>query len=303
MRVLLYGSKGWIGAQFIRLMEAKNIEYILGTSRCDNKEALINEIESVSPTNVVSFIGRTHGVTEDGKVYTTIDYLEQPGKIYENVRDNLFSPLLLAHLCNERNIHFTYLGTGCIYSYDHQHTLTEDGNVENGFGDEEVPNFFGSSYSVVKGFTHQLMQLYEKNVLALKIRMPITAEKNPRNFITKITTYEKICSIPNSMTILPELLPIALQMMMDRVVGTYNFTNPGVISHNEILEMYRDIVDPHFTWKNFSIEEQDKILASKRSNNYLDTMKLENYVKSHHLELSSIHKGVRKILIQYKSSM
>ena len=43
-----------------------------------------------------------------------------------------------------------------------------------------------------------------KNVLNLRIRMPITGEPNARNFITKITNYEKICSIKNSMTVLPE---------------------------------------------------------------------------------------------------
>ncbi len=302
MNILVYG-RGWIGEQFINLLQKENINYVLGKSRCDNKETLIQEIESLNPSHVVSFIGRTWGITEDGKVYTTIDYLEQSGKLYENVRDNLFSPLLLAHVCNERNIHFTYLSTGCIYSFDENHKLNEDGSVENGFGDNEKPNFFGSSYSTVKGFTQQLMELYENNVLQLKIRMPIVNEKNGRNFITKITTYEKICSVPNSMTILPELLPIALDMMKTKSVGTYNFTNPGVISHNEILEMYREIVNPDFTWKNFSIEEQDKILASKRSNNYLDTTKLENYVKNRNLTLSHIQEGVRKVLYLYKEDL
>ena len=37
--------------------------------------------------------------------------------------------------------------------------------------------------------------------------------------------------------------------------------------------MYKDIIDPSFTWKNFTIEEQDKILSSKRSNNLMDTNK------------------------------
>ena len=46
-----------------------------------------------------------------------------------------------------------------------------------------MPNFFGSSYSVVKGFTDRLMKLYDENVLNLRIRMPITGEQNSRNFI------------------------------------------------------------------------------------------------------------------------
>jgi len=34
-------------------------------------------------------IGRTHG-TYEGQYIGTIDYLEKPGKLVENVRDNLF---------------------------------------------------------------------------------------------------------------------------------------------------------------------------------------------------------------------
>ena len=37
------------------------------------------------------------------------------------------------------------------------------------------------------------MKNFENNVLNLRIRMPITGEKNSRNFITKITSYKKIC--------------------------------------------------------------------------------------------------------------
>ena len=59
--------------------------------------------------------------------------------------------------------------------------------------------------------------------------MPITNLDNPRNFITKITTYEHICSIKNSMTVLPELLPLILDMMIKNTKGTINLTNPGDI--------------------------------------------------------------------------
>jgi hypothetical protein len=44
-------------------------------------------------------------------------------------------------------------------------------------------------------------------------------------------------------------------MVRDGKRGVYNFTNPGTMSHNEIMGMYRDIVDPTFTWKNFSVRK------------------------------------------------
>jgi 3,5-epimerase/4-reductase len=128
--------------------------------------------------------------------------------------------------------------------------------------------------------------------------MPITDSKNPRNFIIKITTYQKVCSIFNSMSVLPELLPIALQMMEDGRTGTYNFTNSGLISHNEILEMYKEIVDKDFTWTNFSVEEQNQILDSKRSNNFLDTQKLESQYC-----IKNIKDSVHDMLLLYKDSL
>ena len=295
MKVLVYGSKGWIGGQFIDILKQNNIDYIEGKSRTDNEITLNDEIETISPTHVVSFIGRTHGKINN-KTYTTIDYLEQEGKLLENVRDNLFSPLLLADICSKKNIHYTYLGTGCIFKFDEAHPY---GKEENGFTEDSLPNFFGSSYSIVKGFTDRLMKLYKDSVLNLRIRMPITGTKNPRNFITKIVNYEKICSVPNSMTVLPELLPYVLDMMRNKVTGTINLTNPGLISHNEILQMYKEIVDNNFTWNNFTQEEQRKILAADRSNNFLETTKLQKLYP----KIKNIRNSVRECLIQYKASL
>ena len=295
MLVLVYGSKGWIGNQFLQILQQNNIDYVCGNSRIDNEKDLNVEIEAIKPSHIVSFIGRTHGKI-GSKIYTTIDYLEEEGKIFENVRDNLFSPLFLADICSKKKIHYTYLGTGCIFKFDEDHPF---GKEENGFTENSLPNFFGSSYSVVKGFTDRLMKLYEDSVLNLRIRMPITGEKNTRNFITKITNYEKICSVPNSMTVLPELLPFVLDMMKNGVVGTINLTNPGLISHNEILQMYKEIVDHNFVWKNFSQEEQRAILAADRSNNYLDTTKLESLYP----QVKHIRESIKECLIQYKLTL
>jgi 3,5-epimerase/4-reductase len=304
---LIYGSNGWIGQQLISLLDTQfpDISYSCGSSRLNDKKTLAEELDAIQPTHVISFTGRTHGKIqqENGEWtnYGTIDYLEQPGKIKENVRDNLFGPLVLAILCKSRNIHFTYLGTGCIFEYDGEHASPVENGfikhaspVENGFTEDSLPNYFGSGYSIVKGYTDELMHLYDDTVLNVRIRMPITADNSNRNFITKITTYAKICSVPNSMTVLPELLPLVVKMAMQGETGTINLTNPGTISHNEILEMYREIVDPAFTWENFTVEEQAKILAAGRSNNLLDTAKLTGLFPN----VLPIRDSVRNILLE-----
>ena len=292
MRVLVYGAKGWIGSQFVNLLKNEKIDYIIGTSRAYKIEDVKEELDSTNPTHIISLIGRTHGQIGD-KQFTTIDYLEQPGKLSENVRDNLFSPMVLAFLAQERNIHLTYLGTGCIFKYNDQHPF---GQEKNGFNESDLPNFTGSGYSTVKGFTDQLMKFFETNVLNLRIRMPIDDIPNPRNFITKITSYEKICSIPNSMSVLPSLLPKALDLMSRHVTGTLNFTNPGLISHNEILDMYKEIVDPFFEYKNFSEKELLEVVACDRSNNFLNTNKLQELCP----DILSIKEAVKYSLENYK---
>lgn len=309
MKILIFGANGWIGSQFRDVCErakrggSDDIEYRASQVRrvsLDTQTEIVDEIAEYKPTHVVSFLGRTHGVIGE-KTYSTIDYLEHDDKLCENLRDNLVAPLVLAYICKYAGVHFTYLGTGCIFHYkdeDVQKMLVYDAvNVANAnlhpdettepvsspisdcykFTESDSPNFFGSSYSIVKGLTDKIMQERNcicENVLNLRIRMPIINRDNPRNFITKIAGYAKICSLPNSMTVLDEFLPYALVLMRCRYAGTLNFVNPGVISHNEILHLYKEHVNPDFEWTNFTVEEQNEILASKRSNNYLDNTKL-----------------------------
>ena len=284
MKLLIYGSRGWIGQQVVAYLEKQGIDFVEGQERVENTSLLEQEIDSIKPTNILCLIGRTHGTIGD-REYGTIDYLEQKGKIFENVRDNLFSPVSLALLCYKKDIHLTCLNTGCIFTYK------DDKKI---FTESDVPNFFGSGYSVVKGFTDQIMHMLP--TCNLRIRMPVFSIPGPRNFITKITNYEKICSVANSMTVLDDMIPIMVSLCQKKFIGTINLTNPGVISHNEILEMYKEIVDPNFTWKNFTYEEQMEILASERSNNELDTTLLSSL-----FDVPDIKESVRKQLEIYKS--
>lgn len=59
--------------------------------------------------------------------------------------------------------------------------------------------------------------------------------------------------------------------------------------------MYRNIVDNNFKWDNFTITEQDKILYSKRSNNFLDTTKLESLYP----DVLNIKDAVNKMLLKH----
>jgi dTDP-glucose 4,6-dehydratase len=292
MKWLIYGHKGWIGGQlkdYLISGSSQKNEVVDGLARCDDPVALEIELKKIRPDVVFSCIGRTHG----GK-HQTIDYLEQEGKLVENLRDNLVAPLTLAAVCRELKVYYVYLGTGCIFEY----TTT---NKLDAFDEDAEANFFGSQYSITKGFTEKLFKTITQNhnALNLRIRMPVTNKPHFRNFITKITHYDKVINVPNSMTVLPFLWPYLHDLVTKKVSGTLNFVNPGAVSHNQILDMYQEIVDPEFRYRNFTEEEQDKILASRRSNNRLSTQKLENLCPG----VPCAETAIRKCLQEYKKEM
>lgn len=283
---LIYG-KGWISGFFTAELEKRNIKYIVGNARVDDDEALEKEICDLEPTNIVSCIGRTHGPS-----IPNIDYLE--GNTHVNLKDNLYAPLNLAFICQKKGIHLTYIGTGCIFEYDDLHLEPGDGKKCVGFSEKDNANFFGSSYSIVKGFTDRIFKKFENDALNVRIRMPISKYDHPRNFITKILGYKKLINVQNSMTVLDDWVPALIDLAIDKVTGTINATNPQTISHNEIMEYYKKYVDPNHKWENFNIEEQDKILAARRSNNFLETAKIESLAQTK--DIPNINESIEKTL-------
>jgi len=276
---LVFGAQGWIGGKLIVLLREKGHTVIEGTSRLENRESVEAEILAAKPDFVLNAAGKT------GR--PNVDWCEDHKQ--ETIRSNLIGALTLADLCYKYGIHMTNFGTGCIYEYDEKHPM----NSGIGFKEEDIPNFDKSYYSKTKIMLDTLLQDYP-NVLNLRLRMPISDDLNPRSFITKIIGYKRVVNIPNSMTILTDLLPIAIEMTERKMTGVYNFVNPGVISHNEILDLYKQFIDGSFTYQNFSLEEQSKILKAGRSNNELDANKLlKEFPQIPHIKQSIIQVFMR----------
>ena len=64
--------------------------------------------------------------------------------------------------------------------------------------------------------------------------------------------------------------------------------------------MYRDIVEPTFTWKNFTLEEHDTVVIAKRSNNELDSTKLQKACDELGMELLEIHVAMKQCFERMK---
>lgn len=285
---LIYGGKGWIGSQLQSLILQSGHNAVFGQSRVENYADILREIRGVKPDYVLHTAGKT-GVPN-------VDWCEDNKEI--TYFTNIVGTVNLAQACLECHLNLTYYASGCIYTYPRD----SDGNMMYcKFTEEDSPNFRGSTYSKSRIIAEEALKVYP-NVLILRLRMPITNSLEPKNLITKLLKYEKVVNIPNSITILPELLPISLELTQDGITGVYNFCNVGAVSHNEILGAYRDIVDSNYVWKNFTVFEQAQVIKADRSNCELDVSKLEVYCRNKGLKLSLAKDGLHQVMMEIRNS-
>jgi dTDP-4-dehydrorhamnose reductase len=282
---LLFGKNGWIGGKLIELLTAQGKTFHLAESRTYNRESVVAEIEKYKPTHVLNAAGVT------GR--PNVDWCEDHKA--ETIRSNVIGCLNVADICAEKGIHHLLYATGCIFEYDAAHTIGGAGFLET-----DAPNFHKSYYSHTKAMVEDMLSVFP-TTCTLRVRMPISDDLSPRNFVTKIVKYDRVVDAPNSMTVLTELLPVSLIMAERRLTGIYNFCNPGAISHNEVLALYKKYVDPSYTWNNFTLDEQAQILKAGRSNNTLDHTKLTNALPDVHID--EIHVAMEKVFQRMRENL
>ena len=258
---LVYGRTGWIGGKLGKLLTEQGHRWMYGAGRLEDRASILDDVKRSKCTHILCAAGVT------GR--PNVDWCEDHKT--ETIRANVIGVLNLCDVALENDVHVTNFATGCIYKYDDEHVIGG-----KPFTETDDPNFGGSFYSETKSYMEMMLRHYP-NVMQLRVRMPIDGDlQNPRNFITKIANYAKVVNIPNSMTVLEEFVPMAVEGALRKLTGAYNWTNPGAISHNEVLELYRDYLHPEFTWENFTEEEQAEVIKAPRSNNTMCGKKIRD---------------------------
>lgn len=273
MRVLIFGN-GYLGNKFQQYF--KN-SVISSADICD-PAAIRTALLDHAPDAVMNCAGKT------GR--PNIDWCEDHK--LETMRSNVAGPLQLATMCLENNLHLTHIGSGCVYQGD---------NAGKGYSEEDPPNFFDSFYSRTKIWSEQVLR--EFPVLQVRLRMPLDSYPNPRNLITKLTSYPRVISVPNSISILDDFIPAAAELMNRRRTGIYNVTNPGAIAHKQILDLYTQMVNPAYQYHLMSVDELHHITKAKRSNCVLNTDKLA----SEGIRLRPVEQAVQNCLRQYRQTL
>lgn len=166
----------------------------------------------------------------------------------ETIRINLIGQVNVADAAYEykRNLHCTLITSGGIYTYDESHAI-DSGNA---YSETDEPTYVNKLfYYDTRIELERLLKSYP-NVLNLRVMYPTIGDiASKRGLIGKLIGYPKIQSVPISVTVLDDLWPIMLDMVSKSVFGTFNFNNPGTITHDQILHLYKELVNPGHTWE------------------------------------------------------
>ncbi len=274
MKIHLLGHRGYVGGWIQQYFSEQGYDVqaidVDVTDLALVREALVDVKDSV----VINATGKT------GK--PNVDWCEDHR--LETAAVNITGAINVCQVASEQGNYVIQIGSGCIFTHPSvsqqngetsplkRGELNPSGIYE--FTEEDEPNFFGSFYSQTKAVAESAVKEIP-NVCVLRIRMPLQGSESPKNLLNKLLRYDKILSVPNSVTIMEDFMPFVQRVIEKRVTGVLNAVNPGAYEHRDLLEQYREIVEPDRSFEYIGLEEFAGMTKAERSNCVLSTKKCE----------------------------
>lgn len=281
--ILLLGASGYIGTAFQSELYARDIEFMpvsRSSSDYTTSDTLCDLISDTKATFLINAAGYT------GKPNVDACELNQSDTYAGNV--TLVDSI--AKACRWHRLPWGHVSSGCIYSgcVVSEHGLVDDLNSEIvksahpadlfGIKEDEPANFTpdrgGSFYSWTKIAAERL--LVGQPTYVWRLRIPFDQYDNPRNYLTKMLTYDKVYGSLNSFSHRGDFVSACLDCWDKKIpYGVYNMTNPGVSSTSAVVRMLKHYVCPD---KEFTPWESEhafrEATVARRSNCLLDSSKL-----------------------------
>jgi dTDP-4-dehydrorhamnose reductase len=295
--VFLLGGSGYIGQAFQRFFSKNGIPFRSVSrkdcdySRIENLHALLAEAKPLFLINAAGYTGKPN-----------VDACEFHKT--ECLFGNAIFPSLVAQACQDANVPWGHVSSGCIFSGSRA-----DGS---GFTEEDSPNFCfrtnnGSFYSGTKALGEEILG-YGKGLAPLfpktyvwRLRIPFNEIDNPRNYLTKLMHYERLLNARNSLSQLDEFARACWECWEKRIpFGLYHVTNPGSITTEEIVALIRKKGPTKKEFHFFKDDAEFMALAVKtpRSNCILDSTKLARQG----ITMTDVHAALEQALRQWKGS-
>jgi len=243
---------------------SEHLEYSNISERLDNSSKLINlYLDKYKPDVLINCIGKT------GR--PNIDWCQS--HMEETAAINTAFPILLAEACQQKSIHLIQIGSGCIFFGTSPNVVKNELGEEVDLGWNETDFANPQSFYSKSKYACDLVLGDMKHVTLLRIRMPVSPKNNQRNLINKLLGYQKIISLPNSMTFTSDLKRCIQWVIDGSHTGIFHVTNPEPLTAAQIMKEYQKYVPTH-SFEIINESQLDALTLAKRSNCLLSTKKL-----------------------------
>lgn len=273
MKILVLG-KGYIGT---RCAQEWGEEAIFPDERVNSVEDMIQILDKYQPDVVLNAAGKR------GK--PNVDWCETHQ--LETIEGNVKLPITIAEACAQKNIYLLHIGSGCVFY--------GEAPDPKGWKEDDFANPI-SFYSKCK-YAADLALGYLPNVGVARIRVPLDDRPYHGNIIDKLAGYPKIIDVENSITVIADMIKVFYQLMEKKAEGIFHVTNPGALKYRDLMQLYRQKVDP--LQKNEWISEEALVkqgLTKKlRSTNKLQSFNLEK----HHIHMRPVEEAVKDAMEKY----
>jgi len=289
--IILLGGSGYVGSAFQKYFQQSNISYQnIARSEQDytRPEILRQIIAEIKPDFLINCAGYTGKPNVDAcELYKT-----------ETVEGNVTFPGNIMKVCNELQLPWGHVSSGCIY----------DGNSPDGKGWKETdePNFDFrhnncSFYSGTKALGEEILK-DATNLYLWRLRVPFNNENGPRNFLTKLMKYEKLLDATNSLSQIDEFARACYECWDKKIpYGIYNMTNPGYVTAREVVELIKkstasDVADKDYQFFANEAEFMATAAIAARSSCVLNCDKRE----SAGVHMTEVHQTIEEALKNWK---
>jgi len=290
--ILVLGASGYIGQAFIAELQRRGFSHTTLTrsevdySRFEVLLAYLQKARPVFVINAAGYIGKPNvDACESAKTETFLG--------------NVVLPVTITNACATAGIPWGHISSGCIYNgakmregggWRLEKDLTRpevrrrfetDSESFAGFSEEDKPNF--SFRHPPCSFHNGTKVLAEEAIchtgrgFIWRLRIPFDEFDSPRNSLSKLQRYPKVCDNINSFSHRGDFVRACVDLWERKApFGTYNVTNPGAISTRQIVTRIERILKLSRSFEFFADDKEfyDVGVKAPRSNCILDVSKL-----------------------------
>jgi len=282
--IYLLGGSGYVGQAYQNLLTQKGIPFKnLRRAEVDYSDVatLTTALKADRPEFLINAAGYT------GKPNVDACETDQTNCLFGNA----VLPGHIAEACEATDTPWGHVSSGCIYTGGR-----EDGTE---FTEADAPNFTFrqnncSFYSGTKALGEETLK-GKSNVYLWRLRIPFNNVASPRNYLTKLMSYDQLLEAANSISQLDEFVASTFACWEKHIpYGTYNVTNPGYVTTREVAALVHEsgVCTKDFKFFKDETEFMQKAAITPRSNCIISSAKLA----AAGIQMTPVEEAIRQAL-------